>query len=653
MGKEKPKKKKSFIHFFIYLAGFVVTFTVIVMAGVGYIMAQPLPDISIGAIERRSSQPSTIFANDGSVLAQWHGDTERQLMAADEFPQIIFDATVAIEDQRFFDHGGFDVRSIFRAVQSNLQAGEIVEGGSTITQQLMKMMYVGDDQSFARKVEEAILASRLEMERDKYDILAAYLNMAFFGQGAYGLSAASEIFFDVEPEDLSIAQAATLAGVLHMPSAYRPHDDLEPLEQRRNIVLAAMYEQGFISQAELEEARDTPLEIAPRTSRVSDVQFPFFVDFVERELPNYIDDERIAQGGLYIFTTLDPEIQLAAEEAASTFNDDDEGPTVSMVTMRHSDGAILALIGGKDWEEDQFNLAVQARRQPGSAFKPLTFIAALEDGISADSMIDARPFEVEVRDEMWSVTNYGGSTPAREMSLHDAMVVSVNTVYARLIMDIGPEKVADLARDLGFAAEMDPDPALSLGGLRYGVSPLEMARAYTTMANTGLDVEPRAIVAVTTASNVAGDNIEVLYQAPLAPEKTRIFSAETGREMRSALRDVITRGTGRRANIDDVRVFGKTGTTQNYHDAWFVGWAEGVTTAVWMGFPEAQIEMRDIRGRDVSGGSYPTQIFHDFMVEAMDIRPGVGMFPGMGLIDFDDYYEYYEIPSLEEIDQGE
>jgi penicillin-binding protein 1A len=655
--KKKIKQKKTIIHYIVYFACAVAGITVLLMAFIGYILALPLPDISLEAIERRSSSPTIIFANDGSVLAQWHGDTERLPMTADEFPQIVFDATVAIEDQRFFDHSGLDLRGIMRAFQRNMQAGEVLEGGSTITMQLMKMMYTGEDQSMIRKIEEAILATRVEMERDKRDILAAYLNMAFFGQGAYGLAAASEAFFDLEPNELTIAQAATLAAVLHMPSAYQPHDNPEPLTQRRNLVLAAMYEQELITTAEYHEARDTPLEIEPRSARASDLRFPFFVDYVQRELATILDDERIAQGGLHIFTTLDPAIQIAAEEAASTFNDEEDGPTVSLVTMRHSDGAILALIGGKDWNETQFNTAVQARRQPGSAFKPFTLIAAMEQGIDADYMIDASPFETIVKDEVWSVTNYGGQTPASELSLRDSTITSINTVYARLIIEIGPEEVVELAQKMGFEAEMEPDPALALGGLRYGVSPLEMARAYTTMARSGVDVAPRAILQIDAVS-AGGHETEVLYQAPWEPEETRIYSAEVGREVRSILRDAVRQGTGRRAAISGTSVSGKTGTTQNYHDAWFVGWAEDVTTAVWMGFPEAQIEMRDIRGRDVTGGSYPAQIFHDFVTAAMVARPGSGMYytPGMGGqggsfagedSEFQD--DDWEIPTLEEI----
>jgi penicillin-binding protein 1A len=442
-----------------------------------------------------------------------------------------------------------------------------------------------------------------------------------------------------------------------MPSAYRPHEDIAPLEERRNTVLSEMRDQGFISLSEYYDEREAPLEIEERRSSVSDVRFPYFVDLVQRELPEILGEERVAQGGLNIFTTVDPELQEAAEAAAATFNNEAEGPTVSMVSMRHDDGAVLALIGGKDWDENQFNLAVQARRQPGSAFKPLTLIAALEQGVDSDRRIEATPFEVEVRDEVWSVTNYGGAVPSSPQTLRAATVHSTNTVYARLIMDIGPQRVVDLASDMGFAAEMEPDPALSLGGLRYGVSPLEMARAYTIIARDGLDRQPRAITQITTVGGAAYGESEVLYRLNVEDNalSPRIYSEETGREIRSILREAVTRGTGTRANIEGVQVSGKTGTTQNYHDAWFVGWAEGVTTAVWMGFPEAQIEMRGIRGRDVSGGSYPAQIFHNFTTDAIELRPGVGMpyVPGFTGIAEDDLASgrNEDIPSLEEVEE--
>ena len=621
-GSKKRSARERLLRSLFIATGAIILLVVLLLVAVMAIMLSPLPDITNAAVEQQSSKPSSIYAIDGSLLTQWHGDEERTPLFSDEIPQMVFDATVSIEDQRFMDHAGLDLRGIMRALSRNTEAGEIREGGSTITQQLMKMMYAGQEQSYWRKINEAIMATRVEMEYDKRDILTAYLNMAYFGQGAYGLASASQKYFGVEPEALSIPQVATLTGVLHSPSAYHPYDNPEPLQQRRDLVLREMLDQGYITPEQAQAAKDTPLTLTPYVSQSADARYPYFIDYVQRELVRHINPERFAQGGMNIYTTLDPGLQDAAEKAAATFNKNPKDPTVSMISMRHSDGAILALVGGKNWEENQFNLAVQARRQPGSAFKPVTLIAALESGVTPDQSFAATPYEVEVKDGIWKVTNYDGKTPAATMTLRNATIYSVNTVYARLIMEIGPEKVVETAHALGFDTEMDPDPALALGGLKYGVSPLEMAQAYTTMAKAGESVQPSCLRLVTDAA----DGSKILYQTSEEPTTTRVYSAETGKQVREILRQVITTGTGRGAQLaGSVAVSGKTGTTQSYRDAWFVGWAEGVTTAVWMGYPEAQIDMTNIRGRNVTGGSFPVEIWRNFMTAALKARPGTGL----------------------------
>ena len=621
--REKKQKKKReklfadnpFLRGLFLLSCILIAVVVVIMVLVGSVLLTPLPDITNAEIIRQSSQPSKIYAADGSLLATWHMDEERTPLERNQIPSLMFDATVAVEDQRFMQHSGLDLRAILRAITRNTQAGEIQEGASTITQQLMKMMYTGRAQTYARKVNEAIMAQRVEMEYDKYDILTAYLNMAYFGQGAYGLSAASQTFFGVEPKDLSIAQAATLAGTLHAPSSYNPYENPDPLQQRRDVVLGLMVDQGHLTEDTYEQVKATPLVLNPRSSRNVGARYPYFLDYVQRELSRLIGSERQAEGGMNVYTTIDPAMQQAAENAADLFNKqkDEEAPTVSMITMRHSDGAILALVGGKNWRENQFNLAVQARRQPGSAFKPVTLIAALESGISPEQKFAATPFEVPVKDEIWKVTNYDGRAPSDSMTLRAATISSVNTVYARLIMEVGPEKVVQVAHDLGFESEMEPDPALSLGGMKYGVSPLEMARAFTAMARQGELIQPCCIVAVTDAL----DESEILYEMPQEPELTRVYSADVGRQVSEILHEVVAKGTGRNAQLPSgAAVSGKTGTSQAYRDAWFVGWAEGLTTAVWMGHPEAQTSMAPIQGRNVTGGTFPAEIWRTFMTEA-------------------------------------
>jgi penicillin-binding protein 1A len=606
----------------VVLCCVVIALTLVLLGFVAWLVTTPVPDITLTNIAERSAQPSVIYAADDSELVTWHGDEERTPLAADDIGQTVMDATVAVEDRRFFEHSGVDARGIMRALQRNTQAGVIKEGGSTITQQLMKMLYTGGERTLSRKISEAIKATRVEMGYDKRQILAAYLNMSYFGQGAYGIENAAQTYFGVEPAQLSVAQAATLAGMLHSPSAYQPYSDPDPVRERRDTVLDLMYQQGLISAAEHDAATAEPLELTPRENRNVDARYPWFVDYVQRELPDLIDADRVDRGGLRIYTTLDPELQEAAQQAADAFKAKKD-PTVSLVTMRHSDGAILAMIGGKDWQVSQFNIAVQGRRQPGSAFKPLTLIAALQDGVPLSRSYSTAPYETPVKDEIWHVTNYDGQTTGGAATVEAATIRSINTVYARLIIDIGADKTLAVARALGFEAPMEADPALALGGLKYGVSPLEMARAYTAMAKQGEYIPAHAVTRIVDADGT------VLYAAPESIETTRVFSAKIGAEVRSVLHKVVTQGTGTAAQLPgDVWAAGKTGTTQSYRDAWFVGWAQGATTAVWMGYPEAQISMDDVHGKRVTGGSFPAQIWEKYMAAAIKLRPQTGLTGG-------------------------
>ncbi|MDR1412657.1 MAG: penicillin-binding protein [Actinomycetes bacterium] len=647
--------RQRILKFIVIISGIVAAATLLLLAVVAWIAAQPVPDISLENIERNSAKPSAFYAADGSLLAEWHTEEEREPLPADDIGQTIMDATVAIEDQRFFEHSGVDVRGIARALQRNAGAGGVREGGSTITQQLMKMMYDYDERTLVRKITEAIRATRVEMAWDKRDILSAYLNMAYFGRGSWGIEAAARDWFGLNsPRELTPAQAATLAGVLHAPSSYQPDEAPDEVVARRNVVLSAMLSQNLITRTQYDEAKATPLELVSRVSRNSDLRYPWFVDLVQRQLPKVIDSAVADRGGLRVTTTLDPQLQEAAEVAAKSFQSEKD-PTVALVSMRQTDGAVLALIGGKNWSTNQFNVAVQGRRQPGSAFKPVVLAAALDVGIPLSREYDTGAYETPVKDGIWHVDNYDGRAPSARMTLESATVYSVNTVYARLIMDLGPDKVVAQAQALGFAADMDPDPALALGGLKYGVSPLEMTAAYTAMAMGGEYVQPRSI------TRIEGPNGELLYQAPgvagtegtagepASVEATRssALSPKVSKQLQSVLHEVVTRGTGGNAELEGTWTAGKTGTTQSYRDAWFVGWAKGATTAVWMGYPEAQIDMDDVHGRVVTGGSFPAEIWHNYMMAALKVRPMTGLVaapapetgsPGTG-----------NIPTLEEI----
>lgn len=613
------KRRRGLTFWFRAILSVVAVFIVVELALIGgffWIINLPLPDITIENIADRSSQTTTVYAVDGSVIAKWHGDEERIPLETDEIPQIVYDAVVAIEDRRFYEHAGVDPKGILRALLRNTQEGVIKQGGSTITQQVIKMLYVGNERTYIRKIQEALMATRAEMGYDKRDILASYLNMAYFGQGAYGIESAAKIYFNKTVGRLTVAEAATLAGLVRSPGAYNAFDNPSPVVQRRQLVLDAMLEERFIDRAEHDVSSTEPLGVARKYVRKDTISYPYFVDYVRRNLTTIVGAEKLDYGGLKVYTTLDPALQQAAQDAAGMFKGKKD-PEVSIVSVRNTDGALLAMVGGRDWGKNQFNLATQGKRQPGSAFKPVVLATALENDVSLSKVFDASPFETKVKDGVWKVRNYSDTSAGSRMTLRAATIWSANTVYARLIMDVGPKKVVSMAHDLGFSSEIDPDPAIALGGLKYGVSPLEMASAYATFSRKGLKVQPIAI------TRVLGRDHEVLYVADSEAKPERVFSKSTGDQLSSTLHEVVSQGTGKAAS-SVAGAAGKTGTTQSYRDAWFVGWTNKVATAVWMGYPQAQIDMTDVRGTKVTGGSFPAQMWTRYMKKAYEVRPEEG-----------------------------
>ena len=606
----KARKKRRIAVAILSVVGTLITIQVLVSGAFVWWLSTPLPDISTDNISARSSMPTVILAADGTEIARWTGDENRIPVTADQIPQLVMDATAAIEDKRFWDHSGLDLRGIARALKRNYEEGIVKQGGSTITQQLIKMLYTSGERTVERKIDEALMAARVEMGYDKRHIMTSYLNMAYFGQGAYGIESAAERYFDKSVAELTVGDAAMLAGLLHSPSRYDAFEDPQPVIDRRNVVLSVMLEEGLISRGEYETIRESELGLAEQAPPAPS-DYPYFVEHVRLELIDRFGTEVVAKGGLEVHTTLDPALQAEAEEAAAEFAGRKD-PEVAMVSVRNKDGAIVSMVGGRDWDRNQFNLATQGKRQPGSSFKPFVLAAALEAGKKLSDTYPSSPYSVQVKDEMWNVKNYSDSRSSGAMTLAEATVWSVNTVYARLIMDIGPAPVVETARALGITSQLDPDPAIALGGLTHGVSPLEMASAYATLDNQGKYVEPTSVVMV------YGRDGEVLYSAN--PDPVQAVSAATARAVSSTLEDVVSRGTGTAADIGG-SVAGKTGTNQSYRDAWFVGWANGVSTAVWMGYPDAQVDMVKVRGRVVTGGSFPAQIWATYMRAARAARP--------------------------------
>jgi len=588
----------------------LVVLIVCILAAVGYLvhLTKTLPDLAVGADSIKTARTSVVYASDGSVLAEWHGEQDRTVVPYSDMPIHLRNAVVASEDRRFYEHSGVDMRGVMRALRINAASGDVEQGGSTITQQLVKILFTDGKRTLNRKIREALLATKLSAKADKDEVLGTYLNTVYFGDGAYGVESASQHYFGHSVSSLTLAEAATLAGTIRSPSRYSPTSQPQKALARRNTVIRQMLEEGYISEIQAAEASKSPLGLSPPKN--SGQVAPFFVEYVKQELIARLGAEKVYSGGLRVYTSLDPNLQALAEKSAKQLSAKND-PEVALVAVRHSTGQVLAMVGGRDFRKNQFNLAVQGRRQPGSAFKPFVLVTALEQGVRPEQVFSAAPYSVRVTDGIWSVQNYENRITAGSMTLRAATNYSVNAVYARLIMKVGADKVVKTARKMGITTPLEANPAIALGGLRTGVSPLEMASAYGTLASGGLRVAPTGIVSV---SDDRGRN---LYGS--APKPKRVISRAVAVQAALMLHDVIEVGTGTPAKIASWSA-GKTGTTQSYRDAWFVGWSGDISTAVWVGHRTGQVPMTKVHGAPVTGASFPARIWKQFMTGATKVR---------------------------------
>jgi penicillin-binding protein 1A len=573
-----------------------------------------IEDPGIGA----GSLTTTVLAADGSVLAEWHAEEDRVLAAYLELPKHLVDAVVAIEDRRFWIHNGVDVRAMARATRENVSAGYVVEGGSTITQQYAKNVLLSDDVTLERKAEEIGLALQLEETLTKEEILERYLNMIYFGEGAYGVGAAAKRYFGVPVGSLTLGQSALLAGLIVSPSSLNPYDHPEEALARRRVVLSEMLGLGWVDQAAANQAAGEPLDLAPRGS--SDLmRFPYFTDEVRRRLlenpalgatpeDRY---EALTTGGLRVYTTLDPAIQLAAEAAIGSVLPED-GPSAAVVAIDPRTGHVLAIVGGRDFYDvddpiGQFNLATQGRRQPGSSFKPFALATALEFGIPLDSTWPGgRVANLQSGGEVWTVRNHEDAY-FPPLTLTEATVFSVNVPYAHLVDQVGADRVAATAHALGIASELSPVPSIALG--TEEVTVFEMAAAYGTFATGGIQVDPVLV------SRIEDSEGRVIYQH--LPTFRRVLEEAVAEQVTATLTETVRRGTGQQAKIGRP-IAGKSGTTEATHDAWFVGYTPEFVAAVWVGFAEGNKPMiAPNTPFTVTGGTWPAQIWSRFAIAAL------------------------------------
>lgn len=579
--------------------------------GIGKSWLTDLPDYTNPA-SFDTAQPTRIFAVDGTLLARLYLEN-RENVPMSEMGAYLATATVAVEDVRFYEHKGVDPIGIARALMVNFTSGDSTgEGASTITQQYIRNTILLDEKyrkSYERKVREGYLAYKLEQVSSKDKILEMYLNTIYYGEGAYGAEAAAKTFFAKSAKDLTLSESAVLAGLPQQPSRLSPFDNLEGAVARRNTVLRRMLSNEKITQAEYDAAIAEPV-IPVRTDEPANGVYsaPYFVAHVKKELQQQFTAATVFKGGLDVYTTLDTRLQKAAEDAvaANLYREDD--PDAALVSINPDNGHVVALYGGRNFTDTQFNLATQAKRQPGSSFKVFTLVTAINEGMPPTYRISSSsPAEIKTDSGTWTVSNSGGGSRGM-VTLTTATQASLNTPFARLIVELGPQKVVDTAHKMGITSELSPVPSLTLGTSE--VTAYEMASAFGTLATGGLHHDPVVITKVTDRQGA------VLYEE--TGESTRQLDAGVVSVVNEILEGDITRGTATRAKLPRPAA-GKTGTSQDNRDSWFVGYTPDLVTSVWVGFSTEKTVK--VGGSLAWGGTICAPIWQDYMLVAIEGHP--------------------------------
>jgi penicillin-binding protein 1A len=563
-----------------------------------------------------------VYAADGSFLGTIPAETNRQPVKLGETSPWLPKATVAIEDRRFYDHGGLDYEGIVRAAFENYRARDVVQGGSTITQQLVRNLYqpVGTERTLERKLKEACLALKLDGALSKEQILETYMNQIYYGNRAYGIEAAAQTYFSKPSSELTLGEAALIAGLPQAPSFYDPFTRQVEAIRRRNEVLRAMRDGGYISAGQYERAIASQIQLKPG-SLYTEVKEPFFFSFVREQLIEEYGASFVRTGGLRVYTTIDLRFQQLAVKSIRETLDEPTDPASAIVAINPANGAIRAMVsvvpgGGRS----QFNIAAQGKRQAGSAFKTFALTEAVRRGINPDSTTYvSAPFtwQPDPLSEPWTPKTYDGSYYGPS-SLTVATLRSDNSVYARLTLDLGPESVAKIARDMGVRSTLQPVASIGLGS--NDVSVLDMASAYATLAAGGVYAKPMAIRKVVLPSGQ-----EDTATGWGKPQRKRVFPDGVAYQVTRILEQNMLSGTGTDAYFGRPAA-GKTGTTDDHTDAWFCGYTPTLSTAVWVGYPNATIEMTNVHGISVTGGSFPATIWNLFVSRALGRTP-VADFP--------------------------
>lgn len=607
---KKAKKAGPLRRIRLFIALCLVVFAGL---GFGYIFAayQSLPAVGNNMRPAVSSQ---VFDSHGRLITTLHSDQNRLPIDINKVPQNLQNAFIAAEDNRFYEHIGIDPIGIFRAIFANLTNRGIAQGGSTITQQLAKNAFLSQEQTLKRKIQEAMLALEIEHKYSKKEILEMYMNQIYFGQGAYGIQTAAKTYFNKDVNELTLTQCAMLAGLPKSPNYYSPFNNLNEAKKRKNVVLDQMVKYGYVSAAEAEDAKNQDLGLSKSHQSKEADEYASFIDYVSQQVAKKYGDDALYKEGLKIYTTMDVDKQHAAVRAMRNLPNnytDENGltqPQAAIVSIDPKTGHILAMVGGRG--QDSFNRASMAVRQPGSAFKPFVYLTALQHDMTPDTTMNDQP----VTYGSWSPKNAGGSYSGT-MTLSDALAHSVNTIAVQLADQVGTKNIIANAKKMGITTldAKDDNLAMALGGLTKGVTPLEMASAYGTFANKGVHVKPTAIVKILDCN---GNVLEDASTLEKEETKTRVMSEREAYEMTTMLEGVIDHGTGTAAAIGRPAA-GKTGTTDDNKDAWFVGYTPDIVTAVWIGDDTGSHSLGEIYG-----GTIPAEIWKDYMSSATSDESG-------------------------------
>jgi penicillin-binding protein 1A len=574
----------------------------------------------------RNYKPSTVtrfYADDGEVIGEFFHE-KREVVSLDRIPNHLIQAFVAGEDARFFQHKGLDYLAILRALFRNIFSGEILQGGSTITQQVVKSLLLSPEKSFARKIREAILAFKIEKFLTKEEILYLYLNQIYLGHGAYGVAAAAENYFGKSIEELNVAESALLAGMPQAPSKYSPLNHPDQAKKRQQYVLYRMVDLGFISEGQLGDALQTPLKFKEKQNSLTD-KAPYFVEVVRKYVEDKYGKEALYKKGLRVYTTIDLNFQRMAQESVESGLREiekrqkynlAEGPVAlegSLLCFDLASGYVKAMVGGRDFKKSQFNRAVQAHRQTGSAFKPIVYASALDKGYTLTSVIVDAPAIFEWGENKWKPKNYGEKFLG-PITFRNALTHSINVVTVKIAQDIGLDYIIDYAKKLGISSPLQNDLSMALGS--SSLSLYELTNAYAVFANQGRIFKPILIKKILdTDGNLIEENLPLSYPKDL-PEEEQVLTPQTAYLMTYLLEGVVQNGTGWKAKALKRPVAAKTGTTDEFIDAWFVGYTPEFITGVWVGFDD-----ETSLGENETGSRAASPIWVTFMSKVLKDKP--------------------------------